>query len=139
MYRAAVMPGGMTIKFVRWVVVIPAQTITPLKVRIGAIQTWSNLSPRRRQTRINEILCLQLLPFRKRIGNQFILMHDNARPHTAALTREFLRDHDITVLDPAMSPELESHRTRLGFNRSSVDCPRHPTTLVELERVLQEI
>ncbi|EFN80193.1 hypothetical protein EAI_07070, partial [Harpegnathos saltator] len=39
----------------------------------------------------------------------FILMHDNAHPYTVALTREFLQNCDITVLDHSeMSPDLNS-------------------------------
>lgn len=36
---------------------------------------------------VNEILRLYVLPFRNHVGNRFILMHDNARPHTAILKR----------------------------------------------------
>jgi transposase len=90
---------------------------------------------------INEILRPHVLPFRERIGDQFILMHDNARPHTAALTREFLQNRDITVLDhPAISPDLNpiEHIWDL-MGRELRHRPRQPTTLAKLERVLQEI
>ena len=36
-----------------------------------------------------------------------ILQHDNARPHTARLTRQFLATNNVNVLDwPSMSPDL---------------------------------
>jgi len=54
---------------------------------------------------INE-LQPHILPFRRRIRDQFVLMQDNAR-QTAVLTRPFLQNHDITVLDHlAMSLDL---------------------------------
>ncbi|KMQ83713.1 transposable element tc3 transposase [Lasius niger] len=90
---------------------------------------------------INEILRPHVLPFRERIGDQFILMHDNASPYTAALTREFLQNPDITVLDhPTISPDLNpiEHIWDL-IGRELRHRPRQPTTLAELERVLQEI
>ena len=34
-------------------------------------------------------------------------MHDNARPHSAAITRQFLATNNVNVLDwPANSPDL---------------------------------
>lgn len=90
---------------------------------------------------INEVLRPHILPFRLRIGDQFVLMQDNARPHTAALTRQFLENHDITILNhPAMSPDLNpiEHIWDL-MGRQLRNYPRQPTTLAELERVLQEI
>jgi transposase len=36
-----------------------------------------------------------------------IFQHDNARPHAARVTREFLADNEVTVMDwPAYSPDL---------------------------------
>ncbi|KYN15045.1 Acetylcholine receptor subunit alpha-like protein, partial [Trachymyrmex cornetzi] len=46
---------------------------------------------------IDEILRPEVLSFRQRIGDYFILMQVNVRPHNTALTRQFLQDHDITV------------------------------------------
>lgn len=90
---------------------------------------------------IDEILRPEVLPFRQRIGDHFVLMQDNARPHNAALTRQFLQEHDITVLNhPAVSPDLNpiEHVWDL-MGRRLRDYPRQPTTLAELERILQEI
>lgn len=57
---------------------------------------------------VNENLQPHVLPMRARIGaRRFILMQDNARPHTAVRTRTFLRDNNVTTLNhPAMSPDL---------------------------------
>jgi transposase len=36
-----------------------------------------------------------------------IFQHDNARPHAARVTREFLADNEVTVMDwPEYSPDL---------------------------------
>nr|CAH7764275.1 unnamed protein product [Callosobruchus chinensis] len=34
------------------------------------------------------------VPYVDFIGNKFILMHDNARPHTARITQQYLNDVD---------------------------------------------
>lgn len=40
-------------------------------------------------------------------GNADVLQHDNARPHTARVTQDFLRQNNVQVLDwPARSPDL---------------------------------
>lgn len=56
---------------------------------------------------VHEILQPYVLPIRNRIGQRFRLVHDNARPHTARYTQQFLRNHQIeTLLHPPMSPDL---------------------------------
>ncbi|EZA49480.1 hypothetical protein X777_12274 [Ooceraea biroi] len=58
-----------------------------------------------------------VLPIRNRIGQRFRLVHDNARPHTARYTQQFLRNHQIdTLLHPPMS--FESNRACLGYVRA---------------------
>lgn len=120
----------------------------------GSVMVWAGISMTQRTDLvtipppgltaaryINEVLQPHILPFRQRIGDQFILMQDNARPHTAVLTRQFLQNNDITVLDhPAMSPDLNpiEHVWDL-MGRRLRNYPRQPTTLAELERVLQQI
>ena len=53
----------------------------------------------------DEILDPIVRPFAGAIGNNFILMQDNARPHTARLT--YLYHEGIDVMDwPARSPDL---------------------------------
>lgn len=59
------------------------------------------------QTYVNNVLQAEVLPFIQRNGHNVTLMHDNARPHTAALTRRFLANNNVNVLDwPAISPDL---------------------------------
>lgn len=54
-----------------------------------------------------DILQQYVLPRAELVGNNFILMQDNARPHTAAIVRNFLEATDITTLQwPARSPDM---------------------------------
>nr|CAH7769360.1 unnamed protein product [Callosobruchus chinensis] len=39
---------------------------------------------------IDEILIDFVVPYVDFIGNNFILMHDNARPHTARITQQYI-------------------------------------------------
>ena len=59
------------------------------------------------QTYINDVLAVEALPFILFHGPNVSYMHDNARPHSAAITRQFLATNNINVLDwPANSPDL---------------------------------
>ena len=50
---------------------------------------------------------MEALPFILFHGPNVTYMHDNARPHSAAITRQFLATNNINVLDwPANSPDL---------------------------------
>ena len=58
------------------------------------------------QTYINDVLAVEALPLIQFNGPNVTFMHDNACPHSAAITRQFL-DNDVNVLDwPANSPDL---------------------------------
>jgi transposase len=48
-----------------------------------------------------------VLPLRNRVGDRFVLMDDNARPHRARIITTFLEDNNIQRIEwPAMSPDL---------------------------------
>lgn len=90
---------------------------------------------------IDEVLRPHILPVGRRIGRNFVFMHDNARPHTAIITRQFLREHRITVLPhPPMSPDLNpiEHIWDL-MGRRLRDLERPPTNLHELSELLVRI
>lgn len=56
---------------------------------------------------INDILSEHVIPFAPYIGNNFLLMHDNARPHVARVVREYLDVVNIQTLNwPPHSPDL---------------------------------
>jgi transposase len=55
----------------------------------------------------DEILEPIVRPFAGAIGEGFILMQDNARPHTARISMEYLDQEGIDVMEwPARSPDL---------------------------------
>lgn len=74
-------------------------TMTPLVIVRGTLTA---------ERYVNEILEPHVLPMRRQMGeNRFILMQDNARPHTAIRTRNFLLINNVTTINhPPMSPDL---------------------------------
>ena len=71
---------------------------TPLIVIYGNINV---------QTYLNDVLAVEPLPFIQFYGPNVTFMHDNARPHSAAITKQFLATNNLNVLDwPANSPDL---------------------------------
>ncbi|GFS85209.1 transposable element Tcb2 transposase [Trichonephila clavipes] len=64
----------------------------------------------------DEILDPYVRPYAAAIGNDFILMNDNARPHRARIVEEYLEDHGLERMEwPARSPDLND-RTSLGLS-----------------------
>lgn len=56
---------------------------------------------------ITNILLEHVVPYAGFVGEDFILMHDNARCHTARVTQQFLQEVDLRTMDwPALSPDL---------------------------------
>jgi hypothetical protein len=56
---------------------------------------------------IENILEDHVVPAAYGIGQNFILMQDNAKPHTTGITRNFLQERGIQVMEwPALSPEV---------------------------------
>lgn len=56
---------------------------------------------------VNNVLTPGLLPLLQNHGPGMIFQQDNARPHTARITRQYLQGMEISVLPwPAMSPDL---------------------------------
>ena len=83
---------------------------------------------------INNCLRPHLIPFIQQHNNNVTFQHDNARPHTAILTRNFLTQSNINVLPwPAMSPDLnpiEHLWDRIDRQiRSQIPQPRTPQQL----------
>ncbi|GFW85171.1 transposable element Tcb2 transposase [Trichonephila clavipes] len=55
----------------------------------------------------DEIIDPYVRPYAAAIGNDFILMYDNARPHRARIVKEYLEDHGLERMGwPARSPDL---------------------------------
>lgn len=56
---------------------------------------------------VNQVLESTYLPFRNDHPEVHILQQDNARPHTARVTMDYLQQHNVEVLPwPAYSPDL---------------------------------
>jgi transposase len=56
---------------------------------------------------VGEILADDVVPYARFLGDQFMLMYDNAKPQTARITREYLAEVGLRVLEwPACSPDL---------------------------------
>jgi hypothetical protein len=56
---------------------------------------------------VGEILADHVMPYAGFVGDQFMLMHDNAKPHTGRITREYLAEVGVRVLEwPVCSPDL---------------------------------
>ena len=59
------------------------------------------------QTYINDVRAVEALPFIQFHVPNVTFMHHNARPHSAAVTRQFLTTSNVNVLDcPANGPDL---------------------------------
>jgi len=86
----------------------------------------------------DEILAPIVRPFAGAIGNNFILMDDNARPHRARLVNEYLQQETIERMDwPAKSPDLNPIEHAWDILQRNISARQNkPNTLQELENAL---
>lgn len=89
---------------------------------------------------VEDILEQYVVPFAPFIGEEFLLLQDNARPHVAGVVEEYLAEVGINVLPmPAKSPDINviEHVWDMLKRRLRARVQR-PTTLRELEMALRE-
>ncbi|CAG4973881.1 unnamed protein product [Colias eurytheme] len=79
------------------------------KTELVFIETGGRVGGLTANRYIEEILGVHVVPYAGFIGENFIfiLMHDNARPHTAGSVVQYLQEVEIAAMDwPARSPDL---------------------------------
>lgn len=89
---------------------------------------------------IEDILQDFVVPYAGFIGNDFLLMHDNARPHAARITHQYLNEVNIPVMEwPALSPDVNpiEHVWDMLGRRMRNRVPA-PLTLNQLRQALLE-
>ena len=87
----------------------------------------------------DEVLEPIVVPFAENVGENFILMDDNARPHRARVVTEFLEGHRIERMEwPARSPDLNpiEHVWDM-MGRSIQQLEAHPLGLQQLGVALE--
>jgi transposase len=78
----------------------------------GSVMVWGAISVQGRTELVSlryitDILDPHVIPYSPFIGPNFVNMHDNARPHTARIVQEYLRETETPVMEwPARSPDL---------------------------------
>lgn len=126
---------------------LPITTSQTVSYHGGSIMIWGGLSSEARtelvivDNRLNaaryveEILQDHVQPYSGFIGHdQFILMHDNARPHVARCVEEYLQEVGIQKLEwPARSPDLNPIEHIWDMLKRKIKAGSHPPqTLNEL-------
>lgn len=86
------------------------------------------------QRYVEEVLEEHVVPFAPFVGPHFKLMHDNARPHSAAAVQGYLREVGINTIDwPPKSPDLNPIEHIWDSVKKRIRAKNNPpTTLADL-------
>lgn len=119
----------------------------------GSVMVWASISSEARtellfvengalnaHRYVQDILQEAVVPYAPFIGDEFILMHDGARPHAANVVNQYLNDVGIQRLEwPACSPDLNPIEHFWDeLKRRIRRRPVVPETLPDLRFALQE-
>lgn len=93
------------------------------------------------QRYIGKVLEETVVPFAPFIGDDFLLMQDNARPHVARIVTHYLNDVGITTMDwPVHSPDMNPIEHLWGMlKRSLKQRSPPPTNLEQLQTAILEL
>ena len=89
---------------------------------------------------VNEILDVYVRPYAGAVGENFILMDDNARAHRARITDQYLEQATIVRMEwPARSPDLNPIEHAWDMLQTAVPSrPVQPAPVQELRQALLE-
>ena len=89
---------------------------------------------------VNEILDVYVRPYAGAVGENFILMDDNARAHRARITDQYLEQDTIVRMEwPDRSPDLNPIEHAWDMLQTAVSSrPVQPASVQELRQALLE-
>ena len=119
----------------------------------GSVMIWGGITTRARTPLVfiegnlsgqryrDEVVRPHVIPFIRNANQVITFQQDNARPHTAGIVRDFLRQNNVPTLDwPAVSPDLSPIEHLWDeIERRLRRVPNAPTTFAELRQALQNI